>query len=249
MVTILHYATSNVDRLTVSPVMAVKIEWIATAAMLAGSVASSIFGGVSAAKKARKAAQERNRRNQIEDAWYQKEYNTDYLDTKAGQNLLRKAQEVQDNYIRKASGSAAVGGATQAAEAQAKEAANKAMGDTIANIASQDTARKQQVADSHRQALSQQSREREAAYTQEAANVTQASSQASNALMSGAMNQLGSQATKVKAPNTNALATSQPAVDTSAISKVGENLPNYGYGKGVNGLGLDPLQVATGVTR
>ena len=96
--------------LTSSPVLGEKKEWIATAAMLAGSVASSLFGANKAKKAARKAQKENTYRSNAEKAWFDKEYNTDYLDTKAGQNLMRRAQEVQNEYIRKADGAAAVGG-------------------------------------------------------------------------------------------------------------------------------------------
>ena len=82
--------------LTSSPVLGEKKEWIATAAMLAGSVASSLFGANKAKKAARRAQAENQYRTNAEKAWYEKNYNTDYLDTKAGQNLMRRAQEVQN---------------------------------------------------------------------------------------------------------------------------------------------------------
>ena len=94
--------------LTSSPVLGEKKEWIATAAMLAGSVGSSLFGANKAKKAARRAQAENQYRTNAEKAWYEKNYNTDYLDTKAGQNLIRRAQEVQNEYIRKADGASAV---------------------------------------------------------------------------------------------------------------------------------------------
>ena len=133
--------------LTSSPVLGEKKEWILGAASLALGIGSSLFGANKAKKAARRAQAENQYRTNAEKAWYDKNYNTDYLDTKAGQNLMRRAQEVQDEYIRKADGAAAVGGGTAASVAQAKESANKAMGNTIANIAAQDTSRKQHVAD------------------------------------------------------------------------------------------------------
>lgn len=169
-----------------SPFAGRHTNWILTAAALAGSAVSSIIGGAKARKAAKKAAQERAYRSASEKAWYDKQYNTDYLDTKAGQNLLRRAQEIQDNYIRKADGAAAVGGGTAASVAQAKEAANKNLGDTIANIAAQDTSRKQQVADTHLQNQMQQSQEREQAENQRAQNVSNAAQNMSNALMTAA---------------------------------------------------------------
>ena len=191
--------------LTSSPVLGEKKEWIATAAMLAGSVASSLFGANKAKKAARKAQEENTYRTNAEKAWYEKNYNTDYLDTKAGQNLMRRAQEVQNEYIRKADGAAAVGGGTAASVAMAKEAANKAMGDTIANVAAQDTARKQHVEDVHLQNTQQLSRERQQIEQQKAQATSDAAQNASNAMFNFGVNQLGSELEGSKGVKTNAL--------------------------------------------
>lgn len=161
-------------------------QWIAAAASLAGSVAGSLFGGAKARRAAKKAARERQYRANAEKAWYDKAYNTDYLDTKAGQNLLRRAQEVQDNYIRKADGVAAVAGGTAASTAMAKEAANRTMGDTIANIGARDSAKKESISAQHMQNQMGFSKEREDAYNQQAQNASDAGQNMSNALMSAA---------------------------------------------------------------
>lgn len=207
-----------------SPIMGNEKQWIATAAMLAGSVASSLFGANKAKQAARKAKRENTYRSNAEKAWYDKEYNTDYLDTKAGQNLMRKAQEVQDNYVRKADGAAAVGGGTAASTAMAKESANKAIGDTIANVAAQDTARKAQVSDQHQQNVSQLSRERQQIEQNKAQATSDAAQNMSNALMQAGVNQLGSEPNGAKTQNTNGLGNSKPMVDTQNVTSVGENL-------------------------
>lgn len=207
--------------LTLSPALARKKEWIATAAMLAGSVASSLIGGASARKKAQKAEKEANYRKSAEKAWYDKEYNTDYLDTAAGQNLMRRAQEVQDSYVRKADGAAAVGGGTASSVAQAKESANKAMGDTIANIAAKDTSRKQQVADKHLNNVQDQSTQMQAIYQQQAQNTSNASQNMSNALMSAGVNRLGSQLDGAKSTNTNTIVKTAGASDNTNVTQEG----------------------------
>ena len=204
--------------------MANKKEWIATAAMLAGSVASSLFGANKAKKAARRAQAENTYRTNAEKAWYDKEYNTDYLDTKAGQNLMRRAQEVQDNYVRKADGAAAVGGGTAASVAMAKEQANKAMGDTIANVAAQDTARKQQVSDAHQQNVMQLSRERQQIETDKANATSQAAQNMSNALMQAGVNHLGSQLESGKAVNNSDLSNPTPTLDNKNVTQVAEGL-------------------------
>lgn len=153
------------------------------AAGLAASVGGSIIGGGAARRAAKKALRENRYRTNAEKAWYEKEYNTDYLDTKAGQNLLRRAQEVQDGYIRKADGAAAVGGGTAASVALAKESANRTLGNAVANIGAQDTARKASVSDQHQRNVDALSREREAIYNQQAQNVSAAAQGMSNAMM------------------------------------------------------------------
>ena len=206
--------------LTSSPVLGEKKEWIATAATLAGSVASSLFGANKAKKAARQAQKENTYRSNAEKAWYDKEYNTDYLDTKAGQNLMRRAQEVQNEYIRKADGAAAVGGGTAASVAMAKEAANKTIGDTVANIAAQDTSRKQHVADTHLQNTQQLSRERQQIEQNKAQATSDAAQNMSNALMSAGVNHLGSQLEGTKALNDSKLGNQTPTLDNINVTDV-----------------------------
>ena len=238
--------------LTSSPVLGEKKEWVLGAASLALGIGSSLFGANKAKKAARRAQAENQYRTNAEKAWYDKNYNTDYLDTKAGQNLMRRAQEVQDEYIRKADGAAAVGGGTAASVAQAKESANKAMGDTIANISAQDTSRKQQVEDAHLANTQQLSRERQQIEQQKAQNTSDAAQNASNALFNFGVNQLGSELEGTKSQSSSKLANSTPSIDTQKLTDVGKMVPNPLNGVatpsgGLNGLGADPLELATGV--
>ena len=204
--------------LTSCPVLGDKKEWVLGAASLALGVGSSLFGANKAKKAARRAAAENKYRTNAEKAWYDKNYNTDYLDTKAGQNLMRRAKEVQDEYVRKADGAAAVGGGTAASVAMAKEAANKAMGDTIANVAAQDTARKQHVEDAHLQNTQQLSRERQQIEQQKAQATSDAAQNASNAMFNFGVNQLGSELEGAKAVKTNALGSNGKPIDNTNVS-------------------------------
>ena len=210
--------------LTSCPVLTDKKEWVLGAASLALGVGSSLFGANKAKKAARRAQAENTYRTNAEKAWYDKNYNTDYLDTKAGQNLMRRAKEVQDEYVRKADGAAAVGGGTAASVAMAKEAANKAMGDTIANVAAQDTARKQHVEDAHLQNTQQLSRERQQIEQQKAQATSDAAQNASNAMFNFGVNQLGSELEGAKAVKTNDLANSKPTLDNTNVSQIAEGL-------------------------
>lgn len=204
--------------LTSCPVLGDKKEWVLGAASLALGVGSSLFGANKAKKAARRAQAENTYRTNAEKAWYDKNYNTDYLDTKAGQNLMRRAKEVQDEYVRKADGAAAVGGGTAASVAMAKEAANKAMGDTIANVAAQDTARKQHVEDAHLQNTQQLSRERQQIEQQKAQATSDAAQNASNAMFNFGVNQLGSELEGAKGVKTNALDSNGKPIDNTNVS-------------------------------
>lgn len=158
-------------------------EWVQVALAAAG-LASSLLGGAKASKAAREAERRQRQQEARENAWYTRRYNEDYLDTAAGQNLVRRAKDYARENWKKAQGAAKVGGATEAASAMAKEAGNKMVGDTMANIAAQDTARKARVDDQHRQAEANFAQMDMARENQRAANITQAAQGASNAMLS-----------------------------------------------------------------
>lgn len=232
--------------LTASPVLGEKKEWILGAASLAAGVASSLFGANKAKKAARRAQAENQYRTNAEKAWYDKNYNTDYLDTKAGSNLMRRAQEVQDEYIRKADGAAAVGGGTAASVAQAKESANKAMGDTIANIAAQDTSRKQHVEDAHLANTQQLSRERQQIEQQKAQNTSDAAQNASNALFNFGVNQLGSELEGAKSQSSSKLANPTPTLDNKNVTDISNGLSHKADANGLLNPNASNNQLAGG---
>lgn len=219
--------------LTSSQALREKKEWILGAASLALGVGSSLFGANKAKKAARRAQAENQYRTNAEKAWYDKNYNTDYLDTKAGQNLMRRAQEVQDEYIRKANGAAAVGGGTAASVAQAKESANKAMGDTIANIAAKDTARKQDVEDTHLENTMELSRERQKVEQQKAEATSDAVQNASNAMFNFGVNQLGSELEGDKSQGSSKLASSTPTLDNKNVTDISNGLSHKADANGL----------------
>lgn len=232
--------------LTSSPVLGEKKEWVLGAASLALGIGSSLFGANKAKKAARRAQAENQYRTNAEKAWYDKNYNTDYLDTKAGQNLMRRAQEVQDEYIRKADGAAAVGGGTAASVAQTKESANKAMGDTIANIAAQDTSRKQHVEDAHLANTQQLSRERQQIEQQKVQATSDAAQNASNALFNFGVNQLGSELEGAKVQNSSKLANPTPTLDNKNVTDISNGLSHKADANGLLNPNASNNQLAGG---
>ena len=160
-------------------------EWLPVA-LAAASFASSVIGGQQASRAARAAERRQRAREAEENAYFTRRYNEDYADTAAGQNLLRRAKDYARENWRKAAGAQAVAGGTDAAAAMAKEAGNKMVGDTVANIAAQDTARKAN-ADAQHQIQRNQFAQMDMNREQARANaITQAAQGASNAMMTAA---------------------------------------------------------------
>ena len=175
--------------------MPVKKEWVQLIPA-ALSVASSLIGGAKASKAAREAKKEQELGRARNNAWYLRRYNEDYADTAAGQNLLRKAKDFANSQWKKAEGAKAVGGGTDASAAMAKEAGNKMVGDTLANISAQDQANKARVDAIHHQdenRETQMNMQRELTRSQ---NITNAAQNMSNAMMqvAGAIDGAKSQA-------------------------------------------------------
>lgn len=166
----------------------VGMAWITTAIGAGMGVLSSLYGGAKSADAARKAQRELDKKEARDNAWYERRYNQDYLDTAAGQNLLKTAIAYNDTLRRRADGGARVAGLSQAAVAKQKEQGNEMMGKAVANIAAGDTSRKMQVDQMHRQDMHNNSTARMGIYNNQAANITAAAGQASNALIgAGAM--------------------------------------------------------------
>ena len=161
-----------------------KKEWVAAAIGAVGGLASSLIGGAASARAQRRAESALRTEKAKEDAWYARRYNEDYVDTAAGQNLVRRAKEFAKENWRKAAGAQAVAGGTAAATQMAKDAGNKMVGDTIANIAATDQQRKANVDNIHMQNQRQFAQQEMSNEQQRAQNISNASAAASNAMMS-----------------------------------------------------------------
>lgn len=206
--------------------------WIVSAIGAGVGLASSIFGGISASKAAREAEKRQRRQEAKENAWYTRRYNEDYVDTAGGQNLVRRAKDYAREQWKRAAGAQAVAGGTDAATAMAKEAGNRMVGDTIANIAATDQARKDNVDNMHRQAeekFAQMDMNRE---LQRAQNITNAAQGASNAIMSaaGAVEQANTRGVNLAGGSNNSKVIEQPA--PSATQSMAGNAITSGISDG-----------------
>ena len=112
----------------------------------AGSAANFI-SQAKEARKRRRALDEREREN---EAWYKRKYNELGTESASAQRALTAMRDAQQQRMNRASGAAAVSGASSESVAAEKAAANKAIGDTVSAIAARDDARKERVDDEYR---------------------------------------------------------------------------------------------------
>jgi hypothetical protein len=110
-----------------------------------GSAVAGIVGG----NATRKAAQ-RNQRllEEAENnakAWYDKEYNANFLDRSDARAAIQKTREILNDRYKAAEGAAAVSGATEESVARQKAAANETLADVTSNIAERADAHKEAV--------------------------------------------------------------------------------------------------------
>lgn len=231
IIRIMYNWTKNIGRLE-GAFQPQRAEWVQIAGLALGA-ASSILGGVSsanAAKRAEKLRQEQDARNQ---AWFNRRYNESYIDTAAGRNAIRQATDYAKRQTQRAEGAAAVTGGTDAAVAQSKESANKMIGDTIGNLAAQDTARKENAEATYMRQQEQSTAQQMANQQQRANAVAQAAQGASNALIQGAsmLGQSTGSGSKAAAPSSNipesAIAPTQAetaAVNQALADKAAQNI-------------------------
>lgn len=181
-----------------------KCEWLPVVLAAAG-LATSLAGGAAASDKARRAQREQEAQAAKDEAWYKRRYNEDYVDTAAGQNLVRRAKQFAKDQWKKAAGAQAVSGGTDAATQMAKDAGNKMVGDTLANIAANDTHRKDSVDSTYRNLERQNTQARINTELAAAQNVQNAAGQAGNALMSmgGALAQTSTSGNNLAGGNNN----------------------------------------------
>ena len=142
----------------------------------AGSAANFI-SQAKEARKRRRALDEREREN---EAWYKRKYNELGTESASAQRALTAMRDAQRERMNRASGAAAVSGASSESVAAEKAAANKAIGDTVSAIAARDDARKERVDDEYRRERRAIENARDNISLQKQQNTAAATSQALN---------------------------------------------------------------------
>lgn len=163
----------------------------------AAQIGSSIYGAIKSSqanKRAEKLLQNQRDENQ---KWYDQKMAEDYTQRTDVQNILRKQRELLQEQYQRARATNVVAGGTDESIALQKAAANEAMGETMATIASQASDYKDSIEEQYRakdDALNQQ----QIANEQNRANaIAKAAGQVGSAV-SGLMTGSSSEANPVK---------------------------------------------------
>lgn len=145
------------------------------------NIGSSIYGAVQSSKANKKAQAELDARKKDNDAWYNNKMNEDYMMRSDVQNVLRKQRELLNELYQRARATNIVAGGTDESLALQQQAANEAMGNTMADIAANASAYKDNVETQYLQQKNNLSEQQQQIYSGQAQATAQAASQAANA--------------------------------------------------------------------
>ena len=142
--------------------------------------AGSAANFISQAKEARKRAEALDKRALENEKWYTRKYYENSTQSAAANDALKKMRNAMQERMNRASGAAAVSGASSESVAAEKAAANKTIGDTVSAIAARDDARKERVDDEYRREKRAIENARDNISIQKQQNTAAATSQALN---------------------------------------------------------------------
>ena len=111
----------------------------------AAAIGSSIYGGISSARQARKQKKYIKEQRKKNQDWYDRRYNEDATQRADAQALLARTEEMIRNRSKNAQGTAAVTGGTDESVAATKAANNEALANVAGRIAANADARKDQI--------------------------------------------------------------------------------------------------------
>lgn len=146
----------------------------------AAQVGSSIYGAVKSSQANKKAQQMIQNQRDENQRWYDQKMAEDYTQRSDVQNVLRKQRELLDEQYQRARATNVVAGGTDESLALQQQAANKTMGDTMADIAA--------GASAYKDSIEQQYRAKDDAINQQLIGVQQAKAQS----IANAAGQVGS---------------------------------------------------------
>jgi len=108
-------------------------------------IGASLIGGVMGASKAAKAANAQQQMLNKNEAWYNRNYYQNYLDSKEAQSAIKRVEDTLRRRNQEAQATAAVTGGTPEAVLAQQENDQKMMGEVVGNLATRGDAIKRQV--------------------------------------------------------------------------------------------------------
>jgi hypothetical protein len=144
-------------------------------------IGSSIYGQVQSNKLNKQAQAEIDARKKENQQWYNQKMNEDYMMRSDVQNVLRKQRDLLNEQYQRARATNIVAGGTDESLALQQQAANKTMGDTMADIAANASSYKDNVELQYRAQQNALSQQQQQVYTNQANAVASAASQAGKA--------------------------------------------------------------------
>lgn len=119
---------------------------------LGAGLAGGIMGGIKSSKAAKAQQKLIDQQRAKNDAWYNRNYYQNYLDSKEAQSAIKRVEDTMRRRKQEAQATAAVTGGTQEAVLAQEENDQKLMGDVVGNLAARGDAIKRQV-DAQKQAM------------------------------------------------------------------------------------------------
>lgn len=108
-------------------------------------IGGAIFGGIKAAKAAKRVKENIKQQQAENEAWYDRRYNDDATQRSDAQALLRMTEDSIKNRNRQAAGTQAVMGGTEESVAAARAANNQALTSAVTGINTAAEARKAEI--------------------------------------------------------------------------------------------------------
>lgn len=173
---------------------------IAGAAVQAGS---SIYGAIKSSQANKRAMDILRSQKEENKKWYEERMAEDYTQRADVQNILRKQRDLLSEQYKRARATNVVAGGTDESIALQQEAANEAMGETMADIAAQ--------AESYKEGVENQYRTTDAALAQQEMGIHQ--TQAQN--IAAAAGQMGKAVSGLVSGAVDAVKPSTPAVSAT----------------------------------
>lgn len=160
------------------------------------ALGNAIYGTVKSAQANKKATDLINSQRKSNQDWYNTKMSEDYTQRSDAQAVISKQRELLNEQYRNAKATNLVAGGTDESLALQQQSANKALAQTMTDIASEASAYKDNIEQQYRAQDSALAQQQIAGYQQQAADAANAASQAVNSGLSGLGNGIVNSATK-----------------------------------------------------